>query len=229
MLKVAGSPIYDKIHPPIPNFYLHLLTKFISHAWDLIINDRLTYDPKSYSPGDFDKEKRITASLKYALKTKTEIASYVDVCEDHVYSCDGIEKEPDLTFIPHQTSYRGTLLNALFVECKLLQCNDNLSKYVSEGILRFVEGEYAWRMPHGMMIAYVHEERSCKDSLVEYFKNATGEKAKICLPLNGVSDCRFAKCITHDIFLTKHKRYCPNGGTLPKIEINHFWLSVPRK
>ncbi len=68
-------------------------------------------------------------------------------------------KQPDLTFRP--PLYKTVTNSAHWgycVECKLIQKGHGtrtVQGYCEEGIRRFASGEYAARMPSGMMIAYL--------------------------------------------------------------------------
>lgn len=64
------------------------------------------------------------------------------------------EKRPDLTF--HRLAARPVdTQNAQFYECKIIGRGRTLDDYHCEGVMRFVDGRYAWGMPHAGMIAYV--------------------------------------------------------------------------
>ncbi|AEB85128.1 hypothetical protein [Alicycliphilus denitrificans] len=64
------------------------------------------------------------------------------------------EKRPDLTF--HRLAARPVdTQNAQFYECKIIGRGRTLDDYHDEGVMRFVDGRYAWAMPHAGMIAYV--------------------------------------------------------------------------
>jgi hypothetical protein len=57
--------------------------------------------------------------------------------------------------------------DALFAECKPVDGAHPIAKHYCEGgIQRFVNGEYAWAMQEGMMIAYVRGERTINSHLV---------------------------------------------------------------
>lgn len=76
-----------------------------------------------------------------------------------VVAADGrIEKAPDLVFRPvvgFGVRDRGAW--GLFVECKIIDDKDHHSPvaYCQSGVARFVGGEYAARVPSGLMLAYV--------------------------------------------------------------------------
>ncbi len=111
----------------------------------------------------------------------------------------------------------------IFVECKCLRNggNDELSKYVSNGIYRFVhDGDYAHCMTHAMMVGY--SEGSLKFlTLLDYIKTSTAIKVVICA-------CKthgFSESIREiEILKTTHERTF--DARLGDIEIEHLWLSV---
>ena len=92
-----------------------------------------------------------------------------------VTTSDGrIEKAPDLVFRP---SYRRGVRNlsdwGLFVECKIVNAtvrHHSPSFYCENGVARFVKGEYAYRMPSGMMLAFVRDRSAPYVTLQELLK-----------------------------------------------------------
>jgi len=64
------------------------------------------------------------------------------------------EKRPDLTF--YRLAVRPVdTHNAQFYECKVVGRGRTLDDYHNDGVMRFVDGRYAWAMPHAGMLAYV--------------------------------------------------------------------------
>lgn len=57
--------------------------------------------------------------------------------------------------------------DALFVECKPVdKTHPAGSKYCNDGLIRFVNGDYAWAMQDGMMLGYSRDGRSIADHLI---------------------------------------------------------------
>lgn len=140
---------------------------------------------------------------------------------------DSIDQMPDITIYPANPREVVTdeTQDALFYECKVLDRKRNLDRYRKDGIDRFLDGRYAWAMPHAGMIAYVFERsNTCPvSSLRSYFKRS----------LNGVAIAELVRCAelpikvseapgadAADVALTRHSR-----TRLPAIDLRHLWLS----
>ncbi|ABC33650.1 hypothetical protein HCH_07035 [Hahella chejuensis KCTC 2396] len=139
---------------------------------------------------------------------------------------DSIDQMPDITIYPANPREVVTdeTQDALFYECKVLDGKRNLDRYRKDGIDRFLDGRYAWAMPHAGMIAYVFERRNtCPvSSLQSYFSRL----------LDGVPIAELVGCEEQpskvfdalgvnvaDVALTRHKR-----KKLPMIDLRHLWL-----
>lgn len=68
-----------------------------------------------------------------------------------------IEKAPDLVFRPPTRGVRIRDDWGFFVECKIINGNQSIGRYCSQGVARFCLGEYAYRMPSGGMLAFVRD------------------------------------------------------------------------
>lgn len=77
-----------------------------------------------------------------------------------VEAADGrrIELMPDLVFRPPiPPGVRNRSNWGYFVECKIVDGTKSVGLYCTEGVARFVSGEYAAWMPCGGMLAYVRD------------------------------------------------------------------------
>ena len=76
-----------------------------------------------------------------------------------VSAIDGrIELMPDLVFRPpvlHGVRNRSDW--GFFVECKIVDGPKSIGLYCTEGVARFVNGEYCAWMPSGALLAYVRD------------------------------------------------------------------------
>lgn len=131
-----------------------------------------------------------------------------------------IEKQPDLTFRPPTSRYarvRNTAHWGYFVECKLIEdghASRTVSSYSDDGIRRFASGEYAARMPSGMMLAYVRGDRQPIASLEPL------------LPLYGATTIKPGQ--TTDTCVTRHPRQALAPPCVDAVLV-HLWLLVPTK
>lgn len=140
-----------------------------------------------------------------------------------------IEKAPDLT-LRRQSLHPGIVANyfdALFIECKLIDKGKTPLKYIEEGIKRFVVGDYAWAMPHAMMLGYVRDTKTLPDGLMDSYKrNKKKPDVLRCEPIDNICtpDSDSTPPQTHKTRharLWRHKQYgCPGD-----IELIHIWLN----
>jgi hypothetical protein len=85
------------------------------------------------------------------------------------YNGTHLAKKPDLVFDLKRDALRDLLHthDALFVECKPVDKKHPIrSDYCDAGLRRFIDGDYAWTMQEGMMVAYVRDGRTIAKSLV---------------------------------------------------------------
>lgn len=149
-----------------------------------------------------------------------------------------IDKTPDITVYPAQPrqGISDGRHDALFLECKVLHGKRGLTKYGDEGIQRFLDGRYAWRMPHAHMVAYVFSatDRHPTSALKTHFarqragppRQSNGQRLAL---REGPTEVSPAGCAsTRPIIQTSHLRSAPilQGRDNP-IVLRHLWLCDP--
>lgn len=92
------------------------------------------------------------------------------------YNGTKLSKAPDLCFRLKRDdveAYEGlSEFDALFVECKPVdEVHPAGSRYCDDGLIRFVQGDYAWAMQDAMMLAYVRHGRNMADHLIPAMRN----------------------------------------------------------
>lgn len=142
------------------------------------------------------------------------------------YNGTKLEKKPDLAFRLHQRTpglpeYRG-----LFVECKIVGRSRPVgSNYAKKGLLRFVDGDYAWAMPSGMMLAYVYGGKTVPGTLTPFLKKSANQPADPYLTRSLPQRDRRLP----GIFVSRHGRQWiyPGTGRCPgDVTIMHLWLDA---
>lgn len=121
-----------------------------------------------------------------------------------------IQKMPDLRFHLTNAETCGRKVEKLnqyawFCECKIIEehhSSRTYQNYLNQGIQRFIDGQYAWAMPHAQMIAYVRWPSDATDMGADY----------MCLVLSSERD--------GNICITKHAR----THSLAPIELRHLWF-----
>jgi hypothetical protein len=146
-----------------------------------------------------------------------------------------IDQMPDITIYPAipRHNIADQRHDALFYECKVLDKTRGLDLYRSQGIERFTQGRYAWRMPHAGMLAYVigKSDSSPTTSLTGYFArinqagNTIGSQLGVFTPPTSVA--KSATAYVSDVAESKHTRTAPVvSGSESVISLRHLWLSV---
>jgi len=124
--------------------------------------------------------------------------------------------------------------DAVFAECKIVGPGPkNMRWYVSGGLIKFVNGDYAWAMPDAMMIGYVRTSQQLPEPLTDYFKKKTkGEFNSTVYNLLGAPImCSQSNTRTvYRVCRTEHTRqwgYPLDGKRKPgNITIRHLWLEI---
>lgn len=155
------------------------------------------------------------------------------VREGNMRNFDGkhLDKQPDLTFRPlrgHiQTS--NTVPTAIFIECKPIDRAHPLpSTYCRAGLIRFVNGDYAWAVDRAMMVGYVRNICVLPGGLVTCLGDARLASE---LALQGVLETLLPTTSGDTVCQSKHGRgFCLTGSPAPAdlITIHHLWLSLPQ-
>lgn len=136
------------------------------------------------------------------------------------------EKRPDLTFL-RLAARPVSHHNAQFYECKVIGRGRTVDDYHKEGVMRFVDGRYAWCMPHAGMIAYVTPPPASVASvaLESYWK-----KDREGAPLLGIPSCKLEcdEAASPPIAISMHAREftLPNRVQPGDILLRHLWLSA---
>lgn len=149
------------------------------------------------------------------------------------YSGQKLAKAPDLSFKLRyaETEPRSVVSahDALFVECKPVDADHAAgSAYCDDGLIRFVNGDYAWAMQDAMMLAYVRNGRT----IAGYLTPAMAQTSRmaslgIVQPLQVCPGLAAAACADAEaIHITKHHRAFPwpdGKGPATDITVYHLW------
>lgn len=192
-----------------------------------------------------EREDRITEQLfnvlENDLRQTGEVRGFNSGLYDRVvrhaevtnYNGQKLAKTPDLSFrLRHAEQESRPVVSAhdaLFVECKPVDARHAAGgAYCDDGLIRFVNGDYAWAMEDAMMLAYVRDGRTIDGHLVPAMTAATREESlavaqrlQPCVQL-GAAACAEAEAV----YLSKHRRAFrwPDGkGPATDITVFHLW------
>ncbi len=137
------------------------------------------------------------------------------------YSGEHINRQPDLTFYRAAVEDRE---DGWFCECKIVDDSHSLHDYLHQGLLRFVDGTYAWAMPQAQMVAYVRCSKTVND-LVSYFSSKPHKAS----PTHGeaMSLINTPNLIDPNLLSSMHDRskHSSLGKlSMTQIEARHLWL-----
>ena len=149
---------------PIAEAHLDVIFETVARVWQ-----ELKYERSQALAGGSEAE--INALLESRLNSLwridplwSQLVSSVARGKETL-SFDGthLEKRPDLSI--YLTGKHPSF--PVVVECKLIDhgSGKGVDLYCSNGIARFVTGQYAWANSEAIMIAYIRDESSVKESL----------------------------------------------------------------
>ncbi len=179
--------------------------------------------------------------LENDLRQTGEVSGFNSTLYDRVvrhaevtnYNGQKLAKTPDLSFkLRHaETEPRPVVSShdALFVECKPVDANHAAgSAYCDDGLIRFVNGDYAWAMEDAMMLGYVRNGRTIAGHLLPAMAEstrkvslATAHQLEPCAE-PGAAACPEAEAV----YLSKHHRRFPwpdGKGAATDITVYHLW------
>lgn len=144
-----------------------------------------------------------------------------------------LAKTPDLSFklrhAEHEPRPVIATHDALFIECKPVDATHYAgSNYCDDGLIRFVNGDYAWAMQEGLMLAYVRDDRTISGHLIPAL-GETDRAAKLATigVLESCKVCGAAACAGAEaVHISQHRRDFPwpdGKGPATDITVYHFW------
>ncbi len=216
-------------HPPIPQRTILLLCNVIRRAWQLLVEN----PPANFHLHSADED-TITQVMVEIIENSLRKSGEVDgfncalfgkvIRDPKIANVDKIhpDKMPDIVFdlkrdqLPILSDQDG-----LFVECKPVDRNHSiLSCYCKKGLIRFVNGDYAWAMQDALMVGYVKEHYS----FLQLASILDGGKKSTILNITNHSAVE-----EYAIYRSSHNRYFiwpENHGQACPITVSHLWLSV---
>jgi len=217
---------YALPHPQIPQRTILLLCKVIRRAWQLL---------EERPPSDFtlesEDEDTITRLLveiienrlrKYGEVDGFDCARFGRVSRDQKipnFDKKHPDKMPDIFFdlkrdkLPILSNQDG-----LFVECKPIDAQHPIfSCYCKKGLIRFVNGDYAWAMQDALMVGYVKGSYSF-----------TKFASVLADPKSAIIKTAYHYAVgEYGIYRSNHDRgfeWPENLGQAISITVSHLWL-----
>jgi hypothetical protein len=221
-------------HPEYPIATLCIIEDAIHEAWRVL---------REQPGGDFDiksaDEDRVTRDLVACLTNTIldggQVAGFTSAIfcisrESKCESYDGrhLDKMPDICI---RVGRRGPVgmpsADGLFVECKPVDQRHPVGgSYCDKGVIRFVNGDYAWASSQAMMVGYAAPKYTLPEKLSPPLK----QRAQPLGFRGEVTPCR--NCKSYPYGQTAHITVHHRGFVLPQtqtkatpIAIRHIWVN----
>jgi hypothetical protein len=208
----------------IDDVHLHVIADGVAQAF----RDIRQSAPRIVATGD---EAEVTALLEARLNRMIEedkiwrqlVASVVRGKESLSFDGSHLEKRPDLSI--HLTA--RTRRFPLIAEAKIIDGTKGEHLYCSQGLQRFLNGEYGWGGREALMIAYVRDRTTIATRLEPYLAlpaQASNYAVKSTLGSLGLRTCDAARSGHGRSFLYMHKT--PPWNDPGAIALWHLWVDA---
>lgn len=172
-----------------------------------------------------EDDRKLLSNLAKVFQPQPEFNSQYGAAD---YLGKALTFRPDLTFRRVYTPPGMDPLNScLFVEAKVMDQNKKMGNYCGDGLIRFVNGTYAWAMPQAIMLGYLKQtDQQLPGTLAAHFRRRGKralynlENGPTAFPLSPFADRTYVT--VHDRTWT----YPETNGSPGPIKVLHLWLTV---
>lgn len=222
----------------VPLHVLRVVATAIRHAWSIICSDPATHllNPGPKAPEEDIYTDAVCQLLNQMLGEESPtVPGFTGAIIDSVIRAESIcnydgrelNKNPDLVIrLANEPLVSTRRWVGVFVESKIVSTSHTMDGYATNGIGRFVRGEYAWAMSDGIMLAYQKPKYRPMNALTD---RLISDSSLCTQPYNGVL------LVERDGFApisgrSSHTRDWSylGGGAPGAIQIWHLWdLATP--
>lgn len=235
---------YDLPHPKVQESVIKIVCLVIARAFETmrgqgkdlnaLSEDEITKDIKEYLENTVLKADGDPAQGGVPGFTRTIFRAVERQAQTQNYNQKKIRPSPDLWFLLNYDDRQRTIpsYDVVLVECKIVSDRSHQEVggwYCDDGLIRFVNGDYAWAMHEGIMLAYVRDKRTIAgDMLPALFKPDRHDSLQVCSQPTSVP---FKALLKHQgcletIHRSTHGRafdYLEGKGKAPPITVYHLW------
>lgn len=220
---------YTLPHPQIPQRTVLLICRVIKKAWQL-----LEAMPPSAFVLQSEDEDTITQVLVEIIENILRRNGDIDGFNCALFG--RVSREPKITNVDkkHPDKMPDIFFDlkrdklpllsdqdGLFVECKLVDRNHSiLSCYCNKGLIRFINGDYAWAMQEALMVGYVKG----RYSFLKLASAFDDDKKNSALKITSHSPVD-----EYAIYRSSHNRdfqWPQSRGRACPITVSHLWLPI---
>lgn len=163
-------------HPRVDDWVVLVLHNALIHAFDLLRTNPPTGFVLATAKED-DITRQIEHIMENRLRKTEEVPGFNKLNFGKItkaneltnYNGSHPSKKPDLVCDLRRESLIDiwSTHDALFIECKPVDRTHKIdTKYCCDGISRFIDGDYAWAMQEGIMVAYVRDGHTISHDLM---------------------------------------------------------------
>lgn len=235
MTTTTGAPRPDHIEnltmgvqlplEPIEDALMSVILETVSHAWQQLCNEGA---PALHSGTEPEVSALLGPRLNNLRESNALWSSLVSAVgmgsEAFNFSGTRLQTKPDLHFILTRRNANFPLI----VECKLIDHPNGktVGLYCTNGIARFVGGDYAWANREAIMLAYVRDGSTPPSRLVPYLESSAKTNPD---PLQTASNPQPRIDIHPMVHHTEHRRnfsypLAVDSNDPGPISLFHLWL-----
>ena len=234
-LSVGVPPANSYPYPSLADVVMRAVVVAMRHAWLAIAQEERERPDSERLQTEPQINTEMAAEID-ALRRSRKVANFTpDVFETpnvdtptKDFTGKRLGVRPDLTIRLRdlRPGVANPMVDAIFVECKILKQGSNLGTYFTDGMRRFIDGEYAWASQQGVMMAYLVTSQTLPDALEERLARNPKE---IDMQVVAQGNRRVVRPSGRKYlaFTRHHRTWVHLNNDLPgDIELLHVWLSI---
>lgn len=205
--------------PALQSRHLTIIAEFLVRAWQgLLATQEQVLRTKKEEEINSLMESRLVSFLDEGREWSTLVTNVIRGKGSFSFDGSSLERRPDLSIFLTERSRHFPLV----VESKLIdkKARKTVALYGNKGIVRFLNGDYAWDAQEAFMLAYVRDGSTIENCLTPHL---AGRQNRAPDPLLTEQLPQTVKLLSQDLAQSRHGRRFPNNPG--PIAIWHLWLS----
>lgn len=225
---------------PIPALWVGAIELALRKAWQELVGNQARYKVNVQTADEHKISEPLVAAFNFLRNNNQDKDPFQAVVKhfDRAYVGAGYRnykneeiQQPDIVFMPCIAPHAGieSQYFAIFVEAKVISnhSHQSISEYFRDGVIRFIDGRYAWAMSHGLMLAYLRGVDLDANSAIKEYLQPSKRRQRFEVEDDSVRV--FPPNPFPKVHQTRHSRswgYLDDGGSPGPIAIRHLWLST---
>lgn len=223
----------------IPALWLGAIELSLREAWKELVRNQARYKVDVEGDDEHKISEPLVTAINFLRNNHRQDPFQTLVRHfDHAYVGAGFRnykgeeiQQPDVVFKPRVAPHAGidAQYYAVFVEAKVIsdKGHQSVGEYFRDGVVRFVDGRYAWAMRHGLMLAYVRGVDLDASAAIQTYLQPAERRERFNVE---DSDVRVMppnpRPKVHQTYHGRKWKYLDPAGVPGGIAIRHLWLTV---